>query len=65
MHASELMAAPATAVTARSALAWDLARAWTRLLDDTLRAFPSPAQRLTSRGPQTAAPRRYFFNLVN
>jgi hypothetical protein len=38
-------------VTVGSALAWDLARAWTRLLDDTLRAFPSPAQRLTSRDP--------------
>jgi hypothetical protein len=51
MQASELAAAPATAVTAGNALAWDLARAWTRLLDDTLRAFPLPAQRLTSRDP--------------
>ena len=51
MQASELVAAPATAVTAGNALAWDLARGWTRLVDDTLRAFPSPAQRLTSRDP--------------
>ena len=51
MQASELVAAPATAVTAGNALAWDLARGWTRLVDDTLRAFPSPAQRQTSRDP--------------
>jgi hypothetical protein len=48
MQASELVGAPATVVTMGNALAWDLARAWTRLLADTLRAFPSPAQRLMS-----------------
>jgi hypothetical protein len=51
MQALELVVAPTTAVTMGNALAWDLARVWTRLLDDTLRAFPSPAQRLTSRVP--------------
>jgi hypothetical protein len=51
MQASELVVAPTTAVTVGSVLAWDLARAWTRLLDDTLRAFPSPAQCLMSRDP--------------
>ena len=33
MHASELVVAP---VTAGNALAWDLARSWARLVDDTL-----------------------------
>jgi hypothetical protein len=44
MQASKLVAAPAAAVTAGNVLAWDLAWARTRLLDDTLRAFPSSAQ---------------------
>jgi hypothetical protein len=48
-QASELVVALATTVTAGNALAWDLVQAWTRLVDDTLRAFPSPAQRLTTR----------------
>jgi hypothetical protein len=43
MQASEPVAAHATTVTAGNALPWDLARAWTRVMDDTPRAFPSPA----------------------
>eukprot|EP01050_Picozoa_sp_SAG11_P022296 SAG11_NODE_4181_length_2025_cov_1.713396_3_plen_111_part_00 len=38
-------------MTPTNAMAWDLARAWERLTADTLRAYPSAAQRRTAQDP--------------
>jgi len=39
------------AVSQANAMAWDLARAWERICDDTLCAYPSPQQRRTPTDP--------------